>query len=877
MAAKKGNKVTTRGERNCDWIEKFCRVPEGSLTGQPVKLRDWQKDNIKAIYDNPAGTRRAIISFGRKNGKGLALDTPIPTPKGWVVMGDLRPGDYVYGSDGTPTKVEFVSPSHTGLRCWRLTFSDGSTIVADEQHRWLTKHSYRPWAKARVNGSGYGGRWIEEVVTTPQIAESVNRRNNRGITEYNHKITVAPEIVSDNVDLPIDPYVLGVWLGDGTSSSSTITCGFDDVDHTTKQLESSGYKVNARKGKTAWCLKLAGDIENRSGLQSDLRSIGVLRNKHIPDSYLNSGSDQRWSLLQGLMDSDGTVSMNGGKYPRASFSGTNESLCRGVWRLARSLGLKATIREGEAKLYGKFISKCWNVSFHASKDKPVFRMARKQDRLPESTGKRSKIVSIVSCEEVDSVPTVCIKVSAENSLFLAGHGCIPTHNTALSAFLLLLHLCGPEAKPNSQLFSAAMSRDQAAILFALAAKTVRMSPDLSSVVTIRDTAKQLACQELGTLYRALSAEASTALGLSASFIVHDELGQVRGPHSGLYEALETSTGAQSSPLSVIISTQAPNPTDLLSVLIDDAKTGADPRVVLSLYSAPEDADPFAEETIRLANPAFGDFQNAEEVMSMANDAMRMPSREPEFRNLVLNQRIEIFAPFVSRSVWSSCGDKVAARFTGPVYGGLDLSSVNDLTAKVYISMVNEKWHVKPTFWLPGVGLAEKSRADRVPYDLWEKQGHLNTTPGKTVDYEFVAANLYQDCQNMDVRKIAFDRWNWRHLKPWLLNAGFKEEQLEGDDSIFEEFGQGFQSMSPALRELEADLLNERIAHENHPVLTMCASNAVVTTNPAGGRKLDKAKATGRIDGLQALAMARAVAGTYEGIKPEPKYQMLILG
>lgn len=435
--------------------------------------------------------------------------------------------------------------------------------------------------------------------------------------------------------------------------------------------------------------------------------------------------------------------------------------------------------------------------------------------------------------------------------------------TALAAFLLLLHTCGPEARPNSQLYSAAQSRDQAAILFALAAKTVRMSPDLNAVVTIRDTAKQLACQELGTLYRALSAEASTAYGLSPVFIVHDELGQVRGPRSELYEALETATGAQDNPLSIVISTQAPNAGDLLSVLIDDATTGADPRVVLSLYTAPDDADPFDAETIRLANPAFGDFQNADEVLAMAEDARRMPSREPEYRNLILNQRVEMFAPFISRSVWASCGDTPEPRFDGPVYGGLDLSSVNDLTAKVFISPIGGKWHVKPTFWLPGEGLREKSRNDRVPYDLWAEQGKLRTTPGRTVDYEFVAATLWDDCQSMDVRKIAFDRWNWRHLKPWLQRVGFTEEQLEGDAAIFEQMGQGFQSMSPALRDLESALLEGKIAHGNHPVLTMCAANAVVTSDPAGNRKLDKAKASGRIDGMVALAMAKSVAGTYE--------------
>lgn len=449
--------------------------------------------------------------------------------------------------------------------------------------------------------------------------------------------------------------------------------------------------------------------------------------------------------------------------------------------------------------------------------------------------------------------------------------------TALAAFLLLLHLCGPEARPNSQLYSAAQSREQAAILFSLAAKVVRLSPTLSAFVVPVDSGKRLTCEELGTVYRALSAEASTAYGLSPVFTVHDELGQVRGPRSELYEALETATAAQDNPLSIVISTQAPNPTDLLSVLIDDAKTGADPRVTLSLYTAPEDADPFDAETIRLANPAFGDFQNADEVLAMAEDARRMPSREPEYRNLILNQRVEMFAPFVSRSVWAACGGPVVQSFDGlPIFGGLDLSSVDDLTAKVYIAPVDGFWHVKPTFWLPGEGLKEKSRADRVPYDVWAGQGHLRTTPGKTVDYEFVAATLYTDCEHGDVRKIAFDRWNWRHLKPWLLKAGFSEDQLEGDNAIFEQMGQGYQSMSPALRDLESDLLDGRIVHGNHPVLTMCAANAVVTSDPAGNRKLDKAKATGRIDGMVALAMARGVAGTFE-VKPEPKYQMLILG
>ena len=195
----------------------------------------------------------------------------------------------------------------------------------------------------------------------------------------------------------------------------------------------------------------------------------------------------------------------------------------------------------------------------------------------------------------------------------------------------------PGIDPNSELYSAAQSRDQAAIIFSLAAKMVRLNPMLARAVRIQETAKTLACPELGTRYRALSAEATTAFGLSPSLIIHDELGRVRGPRSPLYEALETAVGAQEAPLSIVISTQAATDGDLLSILVDDALKGLDPTTVVKLYAAPRDLDPFSEEAIRAANPALDTFMNKREVMAMAADARRMPARENEYRNLVLNQ------------------------------------------------------------------------------------------------------------------------------------------------------------------------------------------------------------------------------------------------
>lgn len=428
--------------------------------------------------------------------------------------------------------------------------------------------------------------------------------------------------------------------------------------------------------------------------------------------------------------------------------------------------------------------------------------------------------------------------------------------TSLAAFLLLLHLCGPEALPNTQLPSTAQSKEQAAVLFKLAAKIVRLSPTLAPFLVIRDTVKEIFCPEIGTLYKALSAEASTAHGQSPIFAVHDELGQVKGPVSELFNAIENAMGAHEAPMSIVISTQAPTDADLLSVLIDDAASGRDPRVVLSLYTADQKLDPFSEEAIRQANPAFGDFLNAKEVLKQAADAKAIPSQEPLYRNYVLNQRVEMNSPFIPKSLWMSCAAEPKPFGNLPVYGGLDLSEVNDLTALVLGASIAGVWNIRPTFWLPADALAERSRADRVPYDQWAREGFIETVPGKSIDYQFVAAYLWRQFQVLNIQKIGFDRWNWRHFKPWLLAAGFSEEQLEAH---FVEVGQGFQTQSPALRDLESAILNGNVAHGAHPVLTMCAANAVVQTDPAGNRKLTKARSRGRIDGLVAMADMFAAA------------------
>lgn len=423
--------------------------------------------------------------------------------------------------------------------------------------------------------------------------------------------------------------------------------------------------------------------------------------------------------------------------------------------------------------------------------------------------------------------------------------------TAVIACLMLAHLVGPEAKRNSQIVSGALSREQAAIVYDLAAKMVNQSKELSSIIREIPSSKKLIGIPMNTEYKALSAEGKTAHGLSPVLAILDELGQVRGSQSDFVDAITTSQGAHETPLLMVISTQAPNDADLLSIWLDDAKISGDKRIVSHVYEGEKDCELLDPKAWKAANPALGRFRSLEDVKEQAERASRMPSFEATFRNLVLNQRVEMAAPFVSRGVWVlNSGDVDDSVFyEEKVYVGLDLSAKTDLTAMVMLAF-REKWHVKTYVWTPQKGLSDRAKRDRAPYVEWEKQGFIRSITGASIDYSTLAVEISEILADCDVAAVAYDRWRMDILE--------KEFEKISVTLPLVPFGQGFMSMSPALDKLEELLMNEQIAHGGNPVLTMAIANTRVTTDSAGNRKLDKAKSTGRIDAAVALAMAAGV-------------------
>lgn len=431
--------------------------------------------------------------------------------------------------------------------------------------------------------------------------------------------------------------------------------------------------------------------------------------------------------------------------------------------------------------------------------------------------------------------------------------------TALIAALALVHLVGPEAIDNGEIFSAANDRDQAAQVFKVAAQIVRADPELSEILKVVDSTKTITCYRNGSFYRAISAEAGTKHGLNPSVVIFDELAQAKS--RDLYDVLDTAMGARQEPLFLTISTQSNDPEHILSKLIDDGLSAADPTTVCHLYAVPEDEpDIFAPRVWKLANPALGDFRDLEDFKALAGKAKRMPAEEPKFRNLYLNQRVAPVASLISRREWAACAGDAALVDGEEIYLALDLASVNDLAALVAVS-AGEKSRVAAWLWKPEHWLREHSNRDfghgNWRYEEWAKAGHIEASPGKTIDHEVIARRIAELSGRFTVLGMAYDRWRIENLLKEFDRIGLAahSEKTPGPGLRLVPWGQGFQDMTPAIDALEQAVIDGTLVHPGNPALTWNIGNAVVRMDPAGGRKLDKDKARFRIDGAVALAMA----------------------
>lgn len=335
---------------------------------------------------------RLMLLMPPRHGKALAVGTPVPTPSGWVPIESLREGDWVFGRDGMPTRVVAVSPIWRDRTLFEVSTDDGASVLADAEHEWTVRlcrkrPSYKP-------------------KTTRYLAERASPRNPALMT---YSAVHYPEVA-----LPVHPYVLGVWLGDGTSQHATITQGSQDFAFVRAEVERCGHPTTDRSTEGTFGV---------GEMQTALGGLGLLRNKHIPTLYRTASAEQRLALLQGLIDTDGHVAPDG----QVEFCSVNEQLARHVLELVRSLGAKASMIHGDATLNGSYVSPKYRVMFYMA---GAARLPRKAARCRDSQRTPHRFLTFKPAGQGD---TVCIQVEAEDRQFLVGHGYLLTHNSEIAS------------------------------------------------------------------------------------------------------------------------------------------------------------------------------------------------------------------------------------------------------------------------------------------------------------------------------------------------------------------------------------------------------------------------------------------------------------
>lgn len=432
---------------------------------------------------------------------------------------------------------------------------------------------------------------------------------------------------------------------------------------------------------------------------------------------------------------------------------------------------------------------------------------------------------------------------------------IPKKNgkSELAAAIALLLCCG-DGEQRAEIYGCAADRGQATIVFDVAADMVRMCPALNKRCKILASQKRIIYIPTNSFYQVLSAEAYSKHGFNIHGVVFDELHTQ--PNRKLFDVMTKGSGdARMQPLYFLITTAG---TDTNSICYEthqkamDILEGrkSDPTFYPVIYGAGQEEDWTDPSVWKKANPSLGETIGIDKVKAACDSARQNPGEENAFRQLRLNQWVKQAVRWMPMDKWDACALPVnPEELEGRIcYGGLDLSSTSDLTAFVLVFPPEddeEPYYILPYFWLPEETLSIRVNRDHVPYDVWERQGFIQTTEGNVVHYGFIEKYIEKLGEKYNIREIAFDRWGAVQMVQNLEGMGFTVVPM----------GQGFASMSPPTKELMKLTLEKKLAHGGHPVLRWNMDNIFIRTDPAGNIKADKAKSTEKIDGAVACIMA----------------------
>ncbi|MDL2318398.1 terminase large subunit [Eubacteriales bacterium OttesenSCG-928-A19] len=846
-------------KRRADFAVNFISMLKhttGEWYGKPFRLMPWQEQIIRDVFgivgeDGYRQFRTAYVEVGKKNGKEVSLDTPIPTPAGFTTMGEIAVGDMVFDESGKPCQVVGKSAIDYSEQAYRITFKDGEVVEAGENHQW-----YGEWRSNNKQVDGVvNTRWLYKRSLAPCRKNSIRFR-----------IPINGVLATPEADLPVAPYLMGYWLGNGSATECRITIQTCDASEVISQI-SPYHEVNR-----VW--KNVGDSIH--AYIPDLKRILVksFHDKVIPIEYLRSSREQRLLLLQGLMDSDGCI---GNRKGQGIYCSTEKPLADNVSELLWTLGIKNAVTSDHCTQrtdWTKPSKECgrvptgetvYMVKFTAFNDVRVAGLARKQSRaVQRNPNSRSHFRYIDTIEPIPNRGMQCIQVDSKSHQYLIGRSCLPTHNSELAA-AIALYLLFADGEAGAEVYSCAADINQASIVFNTARAMVEQCPDLLRLSKLVPSTKRIIFPHTNSFYRVLSSETKSKQGFNVSGLIFDELFAQQTRE--LFDTMTKYTGdARRQPLYFLITTAGRDKTSICYEIHSKAKAVLDgSKVDPSFYPAVfgiEEGDDWEDEKVwRRVNPSIGVTISFETVQAAYEQAKQNPAEEMHFRQFRLNEWCNADIRWMPMDKWDACGEELNPEdYEGrDCYCGLDLSSTGDLTALVLVfppGPGETKYTVMPFYWLPEDVIDLRTRRDHVPYAVWKKAGVFNTTEGNVVDYDYIVAFIAKLSERFRIREIAYDRYGAEKIRRDLEELG-----AEHGFVVFP-FGQGFISMSPPSKDFYQFVMEGRIRHGKHPVLDWNMRNVIIDQDAAGNIKPNKKKSTEKIDGVVALIMglARATIG-----------------
>ncbi|ABQ23668.1 terminase TerL endonuclease subunit [Clostridium kluyveri] len=881
-----------KGHRPIRFIEKKCKPSKGDF--EQLVLQPWEHFVVGSLYGwvhKDTGLRRfreGLIFVGRKNGKALDLDTPIDTPTGWKTMRDIECGDYVFGVDGKPTKVIGTSDIMVNHECYKVTFEDGEFIIADTEHIWTvtTKSSrktlkYKPLKGRQLLRPDYRESNGYFDVTTGEMAKNFKhfRKDGKGI-EYKYRVPMAGAVEYEEKDLILDPYILGVWIGNGASASARITASVNDTE-IIEHVQKIGVSVNIyerkpnvltvtlreplldkychrghlkikvydSRGKCKACAREI-DYAHRHNLprpeykiltiQEKLRKLGVLNNKHIPEIYLRASLEQRYELLKGLMDTDGYCSKAG----QCEFVQKNKIIIDGFSNLLSSLGIKHSIRKKQAKCNEKK-STVHSVLFYVDKEHSCFKLKRKHKRLKDKLSDRMKNKSVINIEKYKSVPVKCIAVEDEKKLYLAGKNHTATHNTTLISGISNYSV-GFDNENGARVYVLANSKEQAHELFDEAKAMVEKSPFLRkrykaqrNVIKYEDKFSEI---------QARASDSKRLDGLNTHLGIFDEIHEF--DDFKLINVIKKSRGTRKQPLIIYITTAGYVLDGPLMQFYDDGKEcleniedNIDERTFYYMAKLDNIEEVENPELWIKANPNIG----LMDFVSLVTD-WKKDRKSPQERADWITKQFNIFSDVTELSLVdietinkNSKTLDINTLKGCECTGGYDLSETEDFTAAVLeFPLQTSEVFILCHSWIPKARYDRDKNKQRL--DEWIKAGDLTVVPGMYVKDIYVQEWFQEQSKIYKINKIMYDPAKALRLNEALKDLGFKTEIVR----------QGFITLGGPLQDFKQMLLDGKVIFNNSKIYRWYLNNVKlvedrnknwIPTKQGKNRKIDGFAAT----------------------------------